>query len=207
GYEALRKGSLLMLPPARPYRDYIQWLAEQDHSKAEGYWRRKLQGFLSPTPLPWGGSPDASRDADQGRQVWIMPEQASQELRKTAARFGVTLNTIVQGVWAILLSRHCGERDVLFGATVAGRPADLAGVESMVGLFINTLPVRIDVDSHQKIADWLKGLQQNQAEARQFEYTPLVDIQRNSDVERGTPLFETLLVVENYAQEAFESSY
>ena len=115
------------------------------------------------------------------------------------ARVGhLTLNTIVQGAWALLLSRYGATSDVLFGTTVAGRPADLNGVESMVGLFANTLPLRVQIDANAALEDWLRQLQSQQAEWREYEHTSLVAIQGWSEIPRGQPLFDSLLVFENY---------
>ena len=119
-------------------------------------------------------------------------------LEDFARRHHVTLNTLVQGAWAILLSRTSGERDVLFGVTVSGRPAELSGIESMVGLFINTLPLRVAVPPDAHVSSWLRSLFAQNLQLRQYEYTPLVDVQGWSEVPRGAPLFASLLVFENY---------
>ena len=119
-------------------------------------------------------------------------------MQSLARAHQLTLNTVLQGAWAVLLSRYTGSTDVVFGATGAGRPAELTGIESMVGLFINTLPVRVQVDPAQPLLVWLKNLQTLQFEARQYEHTPLVDVHGWSDVPRRTPLFETIVGFENY---------
>ena len=108
------------------------------------------------------------------------------------------VNTIVQGAWALLLSRYSGEEDVVFGATVSGRPAELDGVESMVGLFINTLPVHVRVSTKAEHVPWLRELQADQFEARRFEHTPLTQIHSWSGTPRDAPLFETLVGFENF---------
>ena len=110
----------------------------------------------------------------------------------------MTLNTLVQGAWALVLSCYSGQDDVVFGAVVSGRPAELRGADAMIGLFINTLPVRVRLHGEDRLLDWLKELQVRQAEARQYEYSPLVEIQGWSEVPRGQPLFESLLAFENY---------
>src|SRR5690606_30187812 len=117
-----------------------------------------------------------------------LPRAVTVALEALARQHHVTMSTIVQGAWALLLSRYSGEEDVLFGATVSGRPADLPGAETMVGLFINTLPVRVKVDEGQPVAGWLKGLQARSVEMRQYEYSSLLDIQRWSDIRPGQPL-------------------
>ena len=110
----------------------------------------------------------------------------------------LTMNTLLQGAWGLLLSRHSGRDDVLFGGTVSGRPAALFGAEEAVGLFINTLPVRVQVKKGVALLPWLKSLQEQQLEARQYEYTPLVELHGWSDVPRHLPLFESIFVFENY---------
>ena len=185
---------------SRPYGDYIAWLQQQDLSQAEAFWRQTLKGFTTPTVLNVGQDHESS--SQQGERY------AEQQLRLSAAETAalqalaqqhhLSLNTLVQGAWAILLSRYSGQEDVVFGATVAGRPTDLAGIESMIGLFINTLPVRVQVTPAALLLPWLQELQSQQVEARQYEYSPLVQVQGWSDVPRGLPLFESLLVFENY---------
>ena len=113
----------------------------------------------------------------------------------------MTLNTVVQGAWAVLLSRYSGERDVVYGVTVSGRPAELTGVEQMVGLFINTLAVRVKVEWDKEVGEWLEEQQQKQAEMREYEYSPLMKVQGWSEVGSGEALFDTLLVYENYPVE------
>jgi non-ribosomal peptide synthetase component F len=123
-------------------------------------------------------------------------------LQSLGRQHQLTLNTFVQGALALLLSRYSGKDDVVFGAVVSGRPSDLAGIESMVGLFVNTLPVRVHVSPDSSLRSWLHQLQAQQVEMRRFEFSPLVDIQGWSDVPRDLPLFENLYVFQNYPVEA-----
>ena len=198
-YQALRRHQKPQLARVRPYRDYIAWLLQQDLSAAESFWRQTLAGFSAPTPLgvdrPAADLLDAN---DYGEDQLTLSGELSAALQQIGRQQQLTLNTMVQGAWALLLSRYSGERDVVFGATVSGRPGELPGVEAMVGPFINTLPVRVKVPREQPVAAWLRDLQQQQVEMRQYEYSPLVDVQGWSDVPRGVPLFESLLVFENY---------
>jgi non-ribosomal peptide synthetase component F len=113
----------------------------------------------------------------------------------------LTMNTILQGAWGLLLSRYSGRDDVLFGGTVSGRPAALLGAEDVVGLFINTLPVRVQVKKGVALLPWLKSLQEQQLEARQYEYTPLVELHGWSDMPRHLPLFESIFVFESFPAE------
>ena len=209
-YEAFSRGRSVAPERPRPYRDYIAWLRRQDLKQAESFWRQTLKGFHAPTPLPTVKAFDATTGEavrqdgyeEYGEQEISLTANATASLQALARTHGLTLNTLVQGAWALLLGRYSGERDVLFGVTVAGRPAELAGVEAMVGLFINTLPLRVEVEGEQELLPWLKRLQERQTELRQYEYSPLVQVQGWSDVPRGLPLFESLLVFENYPVDA-----
>ncbi|MEK6283892.1 MAG: amino acid adenylation domain-containing protein, partial [Acidobacteriota bacterium] len=203
-YEAYCLGQDLDLARPHPYRDYIVWLQKQDLRKAETYWRATLAGFATPTPLPRARLAGKLKDAaeDFGQHQERLSEALTARLRSFARQHQVTLSTFMQGAWAILLSCYSGERDVLFGATVAGRPTELAGVEDMIGLLINTLPVRVQVRADQSLKDWLQELQQLGGEMRQYEYSPLVKVQEWSEVRQGVPLFESLLVFENYPVDA-----
>ncbi|MDQ1592736.1 MAG: hypothetical protein QOG71_3363 [Pyrinomonadaceae bacterium] len=208
-YEAFSRGESFAPERPRPYRDYIAWLRRQDLTQAEAFWRQTLKGFNAPTTLPGVKTRgDAVEDLERwenegyGEQELSLTTDTTAALQSFARRHGLTLNTLVQGAWALLLNRYSGEPDVLFGVTVAGRPAELAGVEAMVGLFINTLPLRVEVDGGRELLSWLKSLQEQQTELRQYEYSPLVQVQGWSDVPRGVPLFESLLVFENYPVDA-----
>jgi amino acid adenylation domain-containing protein/non-ribosomal peptide synthase protein (TIGR01720 family) len=203
-YEALRRGEQVRAEPRRPFRDYITWLDRQDLSKAEAFWRENLKGFNAPTPLVID---QASADIGGGMEAAGENEiQLSQEttgrLQSLARKHGLTLNTILAGAWALLLNRYSQEETVVFGATVAGRPSSLPGVETMIGLFINTLPVRVRIDEEAELLTWLRGLQAEQVVLRDYEYSPLVEVQSWSEVGRGRPLFESLLVFENYPLDA-----
>ncbi|GEJ57773.1 non-ribosomal peptide synthetase [Anaeromyxobacter diazotrophicus] len=200
GYEAARRGAAPVLAPARPFRDYVAWLRQQDRAQAERFWRRALEGVEGPTPLAVERPPAPAPGAAQEQTLRLSPE-ATDRLQRLARGARVTLGTVMQGAWALLLGRYGGLEDVVFGATVSGRPPELPGVEEMLGLFINTLPVRVRLPPDAPVVRWLSALQAEQLEARQYAYAPLVDVQGWSAVPRGTPLFETLLVFQNYPEE------
>ena len=193
-YEADRTGSAAPALPRR-YRDYIAWLGKQDLGKAEEFWRRTLADFAAPTPLGTGLS---SGESGQGERRLALTAATTTTLERLVRQHGLTLNTLVQGAWAVLLGHYAGQDDVVFGQVVSGRLAELPGIESMVGMFINTLPVRVNVAPEQGLLEWLHNLQRQQAEQRDYEYSPLVRIQGWSQAPRGVPLFETLLAFENY---------
>nr|QEO74616.1 condensation domain-containing protein [uncultured bacterium] len=197
-YEGYQQGQVVELPRPRSYHDYIGWLQQQDLNAAESYWRNRLAGFTRPVGLELEPPSGERPEGGYGQSERFLTETSTKALETLAREQQVTLNTVVQGAWAVLLSRYSGERDVVYGVTVSGRPAELAGVEQMVGLFINTLPLRVQVESGAELGPWLQRLQAEQAEMRQYEYSPLVEVQGWSEVERGVGLFETLLAFENY---------
>jgi amino acid adenylation domain-containing protein len=198
-YDAFCAGQHLPLEARRPYGDYIAWMQQQELSKAEAFWRQTLKGFAAPTMLHVDrGQGSFSSEAGYAAQQIRLSATATFALRTLGQQHHLSLNTLVQGAWAILLSRYSGQEDVVFGATVSGRPPAMAGIESMIGLFINTLPIRVGVEPEALLLSWLHTLQTHQVEARQYEYSPLVQVQGWSDVPWGRPLFESLLVLENY---------
>jgi amino acid adenylation domain-containing protein len=199
-YQAYCQGQEPRLEPPRPFEDYIAWLQAQDFRRAETFWRRLLDGYTGSVPLSVDLAPGKTpnpNDRYESQQATLSRE-TTEALQRLARAEQLTLNTLVQAAWAVLLSRYTGDHDVVFGATVSGRPATLKGVESMVGLFINTLPVRARCDPDAAFLPWLKNLQRLQFEARQYEHSPLVEVQGWSEVPRGRPLFETLVGFENY---------
>ncbi|HEX2094823.1 MAG TPA: amino acid adenylation domain-containing protein, partial [Longimicrobiaceae bacterium] len=205
-YDSLRRGSVPVLPRRRPYHDYIAWLQRQDLSAAEAYWRSTLEGFISPTPLGVDRAPGVTPAGQTafGTTERHLSVRATGGLRAFAKQHRLTVNTLVQGAWGLLLSRYSGEEDVVFGATVAGRPPGMAGMEAMVGLFINTLPVRLRVEGWRRMDGWLRQLQTEQLDARAYEYSPLPEVRRWSEVPAGVPLFESIVAFENHPIEEME---
>ncbi len=206
-YQAIDKGEEEKLEAVQPFSRYIAWLHKQDKQVAERYWREQLKGFYESTPLAMGkaGSHAIQPKAYRDRTVSLSKE-VTEHLQAFARKQQLTLNTLVQGAWALILSGYSGSDDVVFGTTVSGRPAELPGVENMVGLFINTLPVRVMFDPSQTIQEWLQHLQKTQLDIRQYEYTPLVDVQGWSEVSHGQSLFDSILVFENYLNSTSEGS-
>ncbi|GGZ25562.1 amino acid adenylation domain-containing protein [Streptomyces poonensis] len=182
------------LPAVTPYRTYLAWLRQQDKDAATEAWRAALDGVDSATLLV----PDADPSTAVPPQdlVGEVPEDLTRRLGDVARRLGVTLNTVVQGAWGVLLGRLTGRTDVVFGATVSGRPAEIAGVESMVGLFINTLPVRVRIDHGASWAELLSAVQRQQTALLDHHHLPLSAVQETTKV--SGELFDTLVVFENY---------
>ncbi|MEH2026173.1 amino acid adenylation domain-containing protein [Nostoc sp.] len=198
-YDSINNNQQLYLTPTRSYRDYINWLQQQDLSSAEEFWRRTLEGFTASTPLvvEQAVGQIAHQQTSYIRHQHLSAE-ATATLKSFAQQHHLTVSTLVQAAWALLLSRYSGESDVVFGATVSGRPHNLSGVESIVGLFINTLPVRIKIPETVDLLPWLVQLQQEHIQREQYSYTSLVDIQGVSEIPRNQPLFESIVVFENY---------
>ncbi len=194
------------VPQPLPYRLYVEWLLRQDRYRAESFWRKVLQGFSASTPLTLDSGAKTSAVGIPARVQCSLSEPATARLQQTARAGRLTLNTFVQGAWALLLSRYSGLNDIVFGATVSGRPPELSGVEEMIGLFINTIPVRVSIDETGPLLPWLATLQQQQMESVEFAYCPLVDLHTWSDVPRGLPLFESIVVFENYPAADLEIS-
>ncbi|NUT98557.1 MAG: AMP-binding protein, partial [Saccharothrix sp.] len=184
----------------RPFRDYVAWLGDQDDQAAERHWRDVLGTFDSPTPLPADRAATGPA-ASSARHSVELSAADSTRLYEFGRTHGLTVNTLVQAAWALLLARSSGRRDVCFGATVSGRPADLPGADAITGIFINTLPVRVRVDGTRPVVAWLRELQDQQAESRRFEHVPLTRLRTWSAVPEGANLFDSAVVFENYPVE------
>ncbi|WP_197523362.1 non-ribosomal peptide synthetase [Actinokineospora pegani] len=179
------------LPAVRPYKDYLNWLRGKDTEAAKQAWAESLSGVAEPTLLAPGADPAGS--AEQQRVE--LPDGLAAAIADTARTVGVTVNTVVQTAWALLLARSLGRDDVVFGSTVSGRPPELAGVDSMVGLFINTIPVRVALRPAEPVGALLRRVQSEQARVMDHQHLGLADIQRVVGIGE---LFDTLTVVETY---------
>ncbi|TBV11413.1 non-ribosomal peptide synthase/polyketide synthase [Stutzerimonas kirkiae] len=179
------------------YSDYLAWLQRQDAGASERFWMEKLDTLSGPTlladTLP---KPDMTSGGHAALYLnWNIEQTAS--LLNFAKRLKVTPNTVIQAVWLLLLQRYTGQSTVCFGATVSGRPVDLPGMDKVLGLFINTLPVIQKVLPEQQVGQWLQQLQDYNLGIRDYEHTSLADIQRWSG-QAGQPLFDSIIVFENY---------
>ncbi|HET8706193.1 MAG TPA: condensation domain-containing protein, partial [Pseudomonadales bacterium] len=199
-YNAKRQGLQPALTRAPKFEDFIAWLSKQDKAERDGYWKNYLSGFSAPTEIsirkPLSKIQQAQSHYEEVRLE--LSESITTALQSFARDHHVTLNTLVQGAWGIVLSRYSREKDVVFGVTVSGRPAELAEVENTVGMFINTLPMRVKTDTDESVVQWLQKMQSSQIETRRFESTPLVEIHRQTAVPGEQQLFDSILVFENY---------
>ncbi|MEH2112703.1 non-ribosomal peptide synthetase [Nostoc sp.] len=198
-YNAFCQGQDLHLERPRPYREYIAWLQQQDLNQAEAFWRQKLKGFTLPTPIIVGKSSASFSEQKGGyqRQDISVSPTTTTALKSFARKHQLTLNILMKGAWALLLSRYSQESDIVFGSTSSGRPTALADAESMIGLFINTLPLRVQVPTDTYLSPWLKNLQAEEVQMREYEYSPLLKIQQWSEIPRGLQLFDSILVFDN----------
>ncbi|MGD1912876.1 MAG: condensation domain-containing protein [Rivularia sp. (in: cyanobacteria)] len=196
------------LVPTRPFRDYIDWLEEQDISKAEIFRRQALKGIKTSTPLTYIEKAErinraSTQEVRYSEEIIQLSSTDTQFLHSFATQHRLTLATIINGIWAILLSRYSCCSNVLYGCTVTGRPADLHGVESMIGMFVNTLPIHVNINAEEVFLSWLQRFQLQLVEVRDYEYTPLIEAHNWSEVPRNSTLFESIVVLENFPVSEF----
>ncbi|RSM77999.1 non-ribosomal peptide synthetase [Kibdelosporangium aridum] len=179
------------LPVPVQYRDYLAWLRRQEPGKAEAAWQDALTGFHQPALLGPADSQPAVLDVELSAELTAAAE-------RRAAECGVTVNTVVQAAWALVLARMTGLRDVVFGAVVSGRPHDLPGVEEIVGLLINTLPIRVRLSPDESVGELLTRVQNEQSRLAPYHHARLAEVQRATEV---SELFDTVLAFENYPRD------
>lgn len=206
-YEALRRNQALHVEAEAPYRDYIAWLKRQNPRDAEVFWRRLLEGFDVPTSLDFLRRADSeagkSEDFRECEVRLTAPHTAG--LHEFARQHHLTPAMIAYGMWAILLSLMTGKNEVVFGVVVSGRRMGLAGADDMVGVLINTLPLPARIEPGDDLAEWLKRLQAQQSAMADFEHISLPSIQSWSGIRRGLPLFDSIVVFENYPAASWNS--
>ncbi|MFL1551428.1 non-ribosomal peptide synthetase [Pseudomonas sp. D47] len=204
-YMALSEGREAQLATPPRYRDYIAWLQRQNLAEARQWWQQNLQGFERTTPIP-SDRPFLREHAGHSGGMVVgdcytrLDARDGAQLRELAQAHQLTVNTFAQAAWALVLRRLSGERDVLFGVTVAGRPVEMPEMQRTVGLFINSIALRVKLpedDQHCSVRQWLSGLLDSNMQLREYEYLPLVTIQEHSELPKGQPLFDSLFVFEN----------
>lgn len=217
--QRLPAGATISLPEithAKPFRDYIAWLQQLDTDAAKHYWQQYLSDFTAPTPLKLLNTQsseqttaaDLVQNKSQGHaKRLILDASKTQALKQLAQQQRITLNTLVQSAWAILLSKLSGDSNIVYGATRAGRPASLPQVEQRVGMFINTVPMRVQIDAAHPVRELLATIQQQQTEQQPFELTPLATIRQQSKVPASASLFDSIIVFENYPMEQALAPY
>ncbi|NWE13861.1 non-ribosomal peptide synthetase [Pseudomonas yamanorum] len=204
-YMALGEGREAQLATPPRYRDYIAWLQRQNLAEARQWWQQNLQGFERTTPIP-SDRPFLREHAGHSGGMVVgdcytrLDVRDGAQLRELAQAHQLTVNTFAQAAWALVLRRLSGDRDVLFGVTVAGRPVEMPEMQRTVGLFINSIALRVQLpedDQKCSVRQWLSGLLDSNMQLREYEYLPLVTIQEHSELPKGQPLFDSLFVFEN----------
>ncbi|WP_316976892.1 non-ribosomal peptide synthetase [Shumkonia mesophila] len=203
-YDTVAAGRPCRLAPPPPFARHLDWLAAQDPEPARSYWRHLLAGCPAPSTLPGGDYAAGQQGYEMQEHAFLLSAEDTGGLTGLAARLEVTLNTVVQGLWAVLLARYNGSDDVIFGAVVSGRPPELAGVEEMVGLFLQTIPVRVKLDDGTTFASLVRQIQAQAAAGEPFHHLPLAEMQRLEGARRT--LFDHALVFENYPFDTGASS-
>ncbi|WP_085725029.1 non-ribosomal peptide synthetase [Pseudomonas sp. R37(2017)] len=204
-YSALGEGREAQLAVPPRYRDYIAWLQRQSLAEARQWWKTNLQGFERTTPIPSDRPILREHAGDSGGMIvgdcyTRLDARDGAQLRELAQAHQLTINTFAQAAWALVLRRLSGDRDVLFGVTVAGRPVDMPQMQRTVGLFINSIALRVKMPEDGQrcsVREWLNGLLDSNMQLREYEYLPLVNIQEQSELPKGQPLFDSLFVFEN----------
>jgi len=206
-YAELAVGPVLSRPDPIPYRSHIEWFEQQDFTAADSFWKGHLAGFTAATPLVVDRISPVNGIAYRQGESWDGIDQpTTAKLRRLAREHDLTLNSLVMGAWAILLHRYSGEEDVVFGATRACRQSSVPNAEQIVGLFINTVPIRVKLCGADSLLSVLKSVRQQWLDIRPHEHTPLARVKGCSQVAPAQPLFETLLVFEKHRLDAVMQS-
>ncbi|WP_412178008.1 condensation domain-containing protein, partial [Paenibacillus terrae] len=194
-YRSLTSGTPLLLPPVQPFSNYIRWLEKQDAQQARAYWGNYISGYTQHAGLPKRSVP-LKGDYDKQEHAFVLDTEMTEGLQQVARQHQVTLNTLIQTIWGLLLQKYNRSQDVVFGAVVSGRPAELPDVERMVGLFINTIPVRVTSGGQQRVSDLLRQVQETALSSERHSFYPLYEIQSQSELGQG--LVDHIVVFENY---------
>jgi amino acid adenylation domain-containing protein/non-ribosomal peptide synthase protein (TIGR01720 family) len=198
-YSAICSSTKPNISYAPEYKQYITWCLNIKADKSKSYWQTLLQNFIAPTPLIIDRVPQIklTDKKQQENTLSLSPEQTF-SLKSFAQQNHISLNTMIQAAWALILHHYSNHQTVVFGTTASGRPPELDGIEEMVGMFINIIPVVINITKDEAVLLWLKNLHKQQLAQREHEYTPLFQIQEWCGISAMQPLFDSLLIVENY---------
>ena len=195
-YSAGRTGQLAVLPPRSHFREYIKWLQKVNEEDSRAFWRTRLAHYEQTVGIPRSGETDLSVQPVLNEEEVNLSAGLTRQLKSLADAHKMSLNSLLQGIWALVLGSYHDTKDVVFGITVSGRSSEIRGIEKMVGLFINTHPVRISWNQESSLSDFLAGLQEEVFQREAHQYFPLAEIQAVSGL--GSNLFDHLLVFENY---------
>jgi len=200
-YNRFYLGKKWIKPVKNSYKEYIKWQQHQDKTKQTLYWRTFLKGFTGRTSFSAQSSSHQNTSAAEGeekRYEYPLPGDLQKDINAFCRREGVTLASLLYGVWAILLHKYNRVEDILFGITVSGRDSRVKGIQDMVGLFINTLPLRLHISPADEIDNFLKKVRKVLLEMEPFENTPLAQIMVYSELGPKQALFDSVVVIQNY---------
>ncbi len=195
-YSALQEGREPEPLSAVPYSDYIEWLDRQDQGAAKRYWSGYLEGYKGETTLLHKIARHEQKEYAYANLICRFDHEQTKQLQQIANQHQVTLNTLIQTLWGVLLQKYSGSADVVFGSVVSGRPAEIPDVEQMIGLFINTIPVRIRRDEDSTFADTMQMVQQNALASQSYDTYPLYEIQAQTEQKQN--LIDHIMIFENY---------
>lgn len=195
-YEAFHNGITPPQEPVRPYANYINWLKKKDKEEALDYWKKRLDDFEEATFLPKWNRKTEMEGYQNETFTFVWDEELVRAIQEAANHYQVTEPNFFQAIWGALLSRYSNTNDVVFGTVVSGRPSAISGIENMVGLFINTIPVRIQFDTNATFADLFRDVQRKALEAEPYDYVPLYEIQNRTPLNQE--LISHLLAFENF---------
>jgi amino acid adenylation domain-containing protein len=197
-YQYLKQGKTVNLPVEVPYKNYINWLERQDKEKGIRYWKNTLANYESPARIPFcrHNRPGEKNRYKQKEYRFAIDKTLTGKLKKFSNETNVTISTIFQTLWGILLQKYNDTDDVVFGVVVSGRPPNIEGIETMVGLFINTIPLRIKSETGETFEHLLHKVQTQMIQSKKYEFVPLAEIQSASPLKR--PLVNHLVIFENY---------
>src|SRR6185369_4206880 len=204
-YASLSQGLKPVLPAVAEYARYVEWLLTRDQEKAHQYWQTYLANVESVTRLPYDTQARGQKPVHATYEVTLNAD-ATAQLRVLAKKHHTTVNTLLQLAWGLVLQSYARKQEVVFGTVISGRFAEVPEVERMVGLTINTLPVVASFAGNESLAEPIKRLHSSFQQSQKFGYLPLTEIQQQSRLGRGTPLFESLLVFENFALDLTNSA-
>ena len=197
-YQSLAAGEAPCLAPPRPFRDYVAWQCTKDMADAEAFWRSRLAGFSAPTALR-SATPNSDEKGGDGGYDTIERVLPLEAIRAACQRHGLTVNTLLEGLWACLIGRDSGQDDIVYGSVASGRQAGPPGIESMVGLFVGMLPMRVAFEQDLPVLEWFRSFQEDLAESRHFEYAPPELLRRAAALDNPRdPLFNTAFVNVNF---------
>nr|CUX79061.1 Octapeptin synthase subunit B [Niallia circulans] len=195
-YDAYMRNEQPERADAPSYSQYIEWLEKQDEQAASRYWSEYLAGYESQTVLPQGNSRQRGEEYVGDNVTCHLDKSLSERMSQVAKQQQVTVNTLIQAAWGIVLQKYNGTGDAVFGSVVSGRSAEIPGIEEMIGLFINTIPVRVSSEAETSFADVMKSLQESALKSGSYDYYPLYEIQAQSAQKQN--LIHHIMAFENY---------